>query len=105
MQYWRRNTRIVKVELYSDIAKADADSSAVFTQYGSSASQVKAENNVNKKRLPGCARQAAVAVSAYARGSTTIDATSLGVGKNCGEVLENLLNWYWSGNRYPRCRP
>ena len=49
MQYGRRNTRIVKVRLYSDIAKADADSSEVFKEYESSASQVKVvkimENN------------------------------------------------------------
>ena len=31
---------------------------------------------------------------------TTIDATSLGVGKSCGKVLENFFSWYWTETRY-----
>ena len=40
MLYWRRNTKSVKIELHSVILKDDKDSSAVFAEYGSSASQV-----------------------------------------------------------------
>ena len=73
MQYGRRNTRIVKVRLKSDFVKAEADSSEVFTEYGSSASQVKAVKIMEIiSGSPGCARQAAVAVSAYARDSTQL---------------------------------
>ena len=52
--------------LRGDIAKDDSDSYAVFTEQGSSASQTTAAKVMDIiSRLPGCAGQAADAVSAY----------------------------------------
>ena len=46
--------------------KDDSGSCAVFTEWGSSASQMTAAKVMDiTSRLPGCARQAADAVSAY----------------------------------------
>ena len=56
-----------KVELYSevDIVKDDSESYAVFTEQGSSASLMTAAKEMDIiSRLPGCAGQAADAVSA-----------------------------------------
>ena len=57
-----------KVQSYSelDIVKDDSGSYAVFTEHGSSASQMTAAKVMDViSRLPGCAGQAADAVSAY----------------------------------------
>ena len=55
-----------RVALRGDIVKDDSGSYAVFIEQGSSASQITAANVVDiKSRLPGCAGQAADAVSAY----------------------------------------
>ena len=55
-----------RVVLRGDIVKDDSGSCAVFTQQGSSASQMTAAKVMDIiSRLPGCAGQAAVAVSAY----------------------------------------
>ena len=55
-----------RVVLRSDIVKDDSGSYAVFTQQGSSASQMTAAKVMDIiSRLPGCAGQAADAVSAY----------------------------------------
>ena len=55
-----------RVVLRGDIAKNDSESYAVFTEQGSSASQMKAAKVIDIiSRLPGCAGQAADAVSAY----------------------------------------
>ena len=55
-----------RVELRGDIVKDDSGSYAVFTDQGSSASQVTAAKVMDiTSRLPGCAGQAADAVSAY----------------------------------------
>ena len=54
-----------KVVLRGDIVKDDSGSYAVFTEQGSSASQMSAAKIVDvKSRLPGCSGQAADAVSA-----------------------------------------
>ena len=54
-----------RVVLRSDIVKDDSGSCAVFTEQGSSASQMSAAKVMDIiSRLPGCARQAADAVSA-----------------------------------------
>ena len=67
MLNWRQSTKNTKVELYSggDIVKDDSGSYAVFTEQGSSASQMTAAKVMDIiSRLPGCAGQAADAVSA-----------------------------------------
>ena len=68
MLNWRQNTKNTKVELYSevDIVTDDSGSYAVFTEQGSSASQMTATKVMDIiYRLPGCDGQAADAVSAY----------------------------------------
>ena len=68
MLNWRRNTRKYKgrVVLRGDIVQDDSGSYAVFTEQGSSASQMTASKVMDIiSRLPGCAGQAADAVSAY----------------------------------------
>ena len=63
MLNWRQNTKNAKVELYSEVTSG---SYAVFTEQGSSASQMTAAKIMNiVSRLPGCDGQAADAVSAY----------------------------------------
>ena len=55
-----------RVVLRGDIVKDDSGSYAVFTEQGSSASQMTAAKVMDIiSRLPGCAGQAADAVSAY----------------------------------------
>ena len=55
-----------RVVLRGDIVKDDSGSYAVFTEQGSSASQTTAAKVMDiRSRLPGCARQAADAVSAF----------------------------------------
>ena len=63
-----QSSKHFKVELYSqtDIVKDDSGSYAVFTEQGSSASQMTAAKVMDIiSRLPGCAGQATDAVSAY----------------------------------------
>ena len=55
-----------RVVLRGDIVRDDSGSYAVFTEQGSSASQMTAAKIMNIiSRLPGCAEKAADAVSAY----------------------------------------
>ena len=55
-----------RVVLRGDIVKDNSGSCAVFTEQGSSASQMTAAKVMdNISRLPGCARQAADSISAY----------------------------------------
>ena len=55
-----------RVVLRGDIVKDESGSYAVFTEQGSSASQMTAAEVMDIiSRLPGCARQAADTVSAY----------------------------------------
>ena len=67
MLNWRQSTKNIKVELYSgDIVKDNSGSYAVFTEQGSSASQMTADKIMDIiSKLPGCDGQAADAVSAY----------------------------------------
>ena len=68
MLNWRQSTKNTKVELYSrgDIVKDDLGSCAVFTEQGSSASQMTAAKVMDIiSRLPGCVGQATDAVSAF----------------------------------------
>ena len=66
MLNWRRSTRNTKVEVRGDIVKDNSGSYAVFTEQGSSASQMTAAKiMVIITRLRGCDGQAADAVSAY----------------------------------------
>ena len=68
MLNWRQNTRKYKgrVVLRGDIVKDDSGSYAVFTEQGSSASQMTAAKIMDIiSRLPGFDGQAANAVSAY----------------------------------------
>ena len=58
--------------LRGDIVKDDSGSCAVFTEQGSSASQMTAAQVMDvKATLPGCAGQAADAVSAYTANEST----------------------------------
>ena len=68
MLNWRQSTKNTKgrVVLRGDIVKDDSESYAVFTEQGSSASQMTAAKIMDIiSRLPGCAGQAADAVPAY----------------------------------------
>ena len=68
MLNWRQNTKKYKgrVVLRGDIVKDDSGSYAVFTEQGSSASQMTAAKIMDIiSRLPGCDGQAADAISAY----------------------------------------
>ena len=57
-----------RVVLRGDIVKDDSGSFAVFTEQGSSASQMTAAKVMDIiSRLPGCARQAANAVSVFSQ--------------------------------------
>ena len=64
MPNWRQSTKNYKgrVVFRCDIVKDDSGSYAVFTEKGPSASQMVMDV---MSRLPGCAGQAADAVSAY----------------------------------------
>ena len=65
MLNWRQKYR-GRVVLRGDIVKDDSGSYAVFTEQGSSASQMTAAKIMDIiSRLPGCDGQAADAVSAY----------------------------------------
>ena len=68
MPNWIQSTKKIKgwVVLRGDIVKDDSGSCAAFTEQGSSASQMTAAKVMDViSRLPGCAGQAADAVSAY----------------------------------------
>ena len=68
MPNWRHSTKNTKVGvvLRGDTVKDDSGSYAVFTEQGSSASQMTAAKIMDIiSRLPGCDGQAADAVSAY----------------------------------------
>ena len=64
MPNWRQITKNTNVELYS--VTDDSGSYAVFTEQGSSASQMTTAKVMDiKSRLSGCSGQAADAASAY----------------------------------------
>ena len=82
MPNWRQSTKNTKgrVVLRGDIAKDDSGCYAVFTEQGSSASQMTAAKVMFIfSRLPECAGQAADAVSAY---------TQVKNGR-CSKIMEN----------------
>ena len=65
MPNWRQKYR-GRVVLRGDVVKDDSGSYAVFTEHGSSASQMTAAKVMDIiSRLPGCAEEEADAVSAY----------------------------------------
>ena len=69
-----------RVVLRGDIVKDNSGSSAVFTEQGSSASQMTAAKIMEiNSRLPGCDGQAAGAVSAY---------TQVKIGR-CSQIIQN----------------
>ena len=69
-----------RVVLRGDIVKDNSGSYAVFTEQGSSASQMTAAKVMDiMSRLPGCAGQAADAVSAF---------THVKIGR-CSKIIEN----------------
>ena len=69
-----------RVVLRCDIVKDDSGSYAVFTEQGSSASQMTAAKVMDIiSRLPGCAGQAADAVSVYTHVKN----------RRCSEIIEN----------------
>ena len=68
MRSWNQNLKNYKswVILRGDTGKNDSGSYSVFTEQGSSASQMTAAKVMDViARLPGCAGQTADAVSAY----------------------------------------
>ena len=67
-EFGSKSTKNTKINLYykKNIVKDDSGSYAVFTEEGSSASQMSAAKVMDIiSRLPGCPGQAADAVSAY----------------------------------------
>ena len=69
-----------RVVLRGDIVKDNSGSYAVFTEQGSSASQMTAAKIMDIiSRLPGCGGQAADAVSAY----------TLSISGRCSQIIEN----------------
>ena len=72
-----------RVVFRGDIVKNDSGSCAVCTEQGSSASQMTAAKIMDiTSRLPGCARQAADAVSAYTHLHSSQNGRSTDVAKN-----------------------
>ena len=70
--------------LRGDILKKDSGSYAVFTEQGSSASQVTAAKVMDiTSRFPGCSGQAADAVSAYTQVKMEGASTLLKIPKSC----------------------
>ena len=69
MLNWRQSTKYKgRVVLRGGIVKDDSAAYAVFTEQGSSASQMTAATLIDiLSGLPGCAGQAVDAVSAYAQ--------------------------------------
>ena len=77
-----------RVVLRGDIVKDDSGSFAVFTEQGSSTSQMTAAKVMDiKSRLPGCAGQAADAVSV----NTTPQMTCLRGAKVCTKWLQGKV--------------
>ena len=83
-----------RVVLRGDIAKDDSGSYAVFVEQGSSASQMTAAKMMEvTSRLPGCARQAADAVSAYTQVKMEDAPTFFNIPKSeCPKYLETSFH-------------
>ena len=87
-----------RVVFRRDIVKDDSGSYAVFTEQGSSASQMTAAKIMDIiSRLPGCAGQAADAVSAYTHVKMEDPSTLLRVPKSeCPDIWIRLPKHKWS---------
>ena len=92
-----------RVVLRDDIVKEDSGSYAVFTDQGSSASQMTAAKIMDIiSRLPGCAGQAADAVSAYTQVKMEDVPTPLKIPKSeCPDIWIRLPRHKWSKNHGP----
>ena len=86
-----------RVVLRGNIVKYDSGSYAVFTEQGSSASQMTAAKVVDIiSRLPGCARQAADAVSAYTQVKVEDAPKFLKIAKSeCADIWIRLPRHKW----------
>ena len=83
--------------LRGDIAKDDSGADAVFTEQGSSASQMTAAKVMDViARLPGCAGRAADAVFSYTQVKMEDAPTSLKIPKSaCPEIWIRLPKHKW----------
>ena len=86
-----------RVVLRGDTVKDDSGSYAVFTEQGSSASQMTAAKAMDIfSRLPGCAGQAADAVSAYSQVKMEDDPKLLKIPKSeCPDIWIRLPRHKW----------
>ena len=86
-----------RVVLRGDIVKDDSGSHAVFTEQGSSASQMAAATVMDIiSRLPGCAGQAADAVPAYTQVKMEDALTLLKIPKSeCPDIWIRLPRHKW----------
>ena len=93
-QFQKYKARVV---LRGDIVKDDSGSCAVFTEQGSSASQMAAAKVVDiLSRLPGCAGQAADAVSAYTQVKMEDAPSLLKIAKSeCPDIWIRLPKHTW----------
>ena len=83
-----------RVVLQGDIVKDDSGSYVVFTEQGSSASQMTAAKIIS--RLPGCDGQAADAVSAYTQVKMEDDHKLLKISKSeCPDIWIRLPRHKW----------
>ena len=85
-------------ELRGDIVKFDSGAYAVFTEQGSSASQMTAAKVLDIiSRLPGCSGQAADAESAYTQATMEDASTLLKIPKSeCPDIWIRLPKHQWS---------
>ena len=98
-----------RVVLRRDIVKDDSGSYAVFTEQGSSASQMTAAKVMDIiSRLPGCDGQAADAVSAYTqvkngRCSQIIEDSKIGMSRHLDSSTTTQMAQIMVQYRRPRC--
>ena len=99
MPNWRQSIKSTKsrVVLRGDIVKDDSGSSAVFTVQRSSASQMTAAKTMDTiSRLPGCAGQAADAISAYTQVKMEDAPNFLSIHKSeCPDIWIRLPRHKW----------
>ena len=99
MLNWRQSTKKYKgrVVLRGDIVKDDSGSYAVFTEQGSSASEMTAANVMDIiSRLPGCDGQAADAVSAFSQVKMEDAPKVLKIAKSeCSDIWIRLARHKW----------
>ena len=97
-----------RVVLRRDIVKDDSGSYAVFTEQGSSASQMTAKVMDIISRLPGCDGQAADAVTAYTqvkngRFSQIIEDSKIGMSRHLDSSTTTQMAQIMVQYRRPRC--